>query len=47
MRTPADAVSRLSGEFAEEKDLLAFAKVNKLKIPAQKRGKNVPRNHPP
>jgi hypothetical protein len=46
VRTPANAVSRLSAEFAEEKDLLAFAKVNKLKIPAQKRGKNAPRSTP-
>ncbi len=43
VRNPADVASRLTDEFPEEKDLLAFVKANKLKVLAQKRGKNAPR----
>lgn len=42
VRNRGDVASRVCAELQEEADLLKFAKVNKLKIPAQRRGKNVP-----
>jgi hypothetical protein len=45
-RDRIDIVSRLSAEFAEENGLMEFAGTNKLKIPAQKKGKNAPRTTP-
>jgi hypothetical protein len=41
-RSPADVTGRLLAELADEQALVAFANANKLKMPAQKRGKNAP-----
>jgi hypothetical protein len=46
VRTQADVGYRLIEYIPDEKELAEFARVNKLKIPARKKGKNAPQTTP-